>query len=123
MPEKPSLLGVVLECPDPAALAEFYCQLLGWTILQKDADWYSIGPDRDWRPRLAFQLAPEFAPPRWPDPASSMQVHLDFKVENLETAQQAALQIGATKFQEQPSPSDFIVMADPVGHVFCLCVE
>jgi hypothetical protein len=50
-----------------------------------------------------------------------MQMHVDFKVEKLETAERA-LQLGATKFQVQPDPDAFVVMADPVGHVFCLCL-
>ena len=115
-------MGVVFDCPDPPSLAEFYSQLMGWTVLQKDADWFSIGPDPDSRPRLAFQLAPAYKAPVWPDPGSSMQMHIDFQVENLDAAEQRALQLGATKFQEQPSPTDFVVMADPVGHVFCPCV-
>ena len=123
MPEKPALLNVVLECPDPAALAEFYSQLMGWPILGGAAQWFSIGPDKEARPLLAFQLAPGYKPPVWPDPGSSMQIHLDLKVDNLAEAERTALQLGAKKFQEQPSPDDFIVMADPVGHVFCLCIS
>jgi glyoxalase superfamily protein len=52
-----------------------------------------------------------------------MQIHLDFHVTDLDSAEQAALKLGATKFAEQPSPSNFRVMADPVGHPFCLCLS
>jgi predicted enzyme related to lactoylglutathione lyase len=117
------LSGVVLECPDPSALATFYSQLTGWTNEYSDADWASIGPDADTRPRLAFQLAPGYQPPRWPDPASPMQFHLDFMVDDLDDAEKAALAIGARKFDEQPDPTRFRVFADPVGHPFCLCVD
>src|SRR5258708_3246742 len=97
------LSGVVLECPDPAALATFYSRLTGWPIQSTDADWCSIGPTDAARPRLAFQLAPDYRAPRWPDPASSMQFHLDFMVDDLAAAEAAALKLGATKFDEQPS--------------------
>jgi hypothetical protein len=83
------LTGVVLECPDPRVLAEFYSQLTGWTIVNTDPDWYSIGEDRDARPLLSFQLAPGYQSPRWPDPASSMQFHLDFSVDDLDRAERA----------------------------------
>lgn len=116
------LTGVVLECPDLEALATFYSQLTGWPIVSKDVDWWSIGADPDARPRLSFQLAPDYQPPRWPDPGSSMQFHLDFTVDDLDTAEQAALALGATKYDVQPSPESFRVFADPIGHPFCLCV-
>ena len=34
---------------------------------------------------------------------------------------EAALALGATKCSEQPSPENFRVFLDPVGHPFCLC--
>ena len=50
-----------------------------------------------------------------------MQFHLDFKVDDLDASEQAALALGATKTAEQPSPENFRVFLDPVGHPFCLC--
>jgi hypothetical protein len=113
----------VLECPDPRALATFYSQITGWPIVNTDVDWCSIGPNEDARPRLSFQLAPDYRPPTWPDPASSMQFHLDFMIDDLDAAEATALALGATKFDEQPNPDHFRVYADPVGHPFCLCVD
>jgi hypothetical protein len=51
-----------------------------------------------------------------------MQSHIDFKVENLEDSEAAAVALGARKFDEQPEPEWFRVLADPSGHVFCLCL-
>jgi hypothetical protein len=114
--------GVVLECPDPRQLATFYSQITGWPIFATDVDWWSIAENDTARPRLCFQLAPGYQPPHWPDPASSMQFHLDFAVDDLDVAEKAALALGATKFDEQPDPGSFRVLADPIGHPFCLCV-
>jgi len=116
------LTGVVLECPDPLALATFYSRLTGWPIVSTNVDWVSIAENKDARPRLDFQLAPDYKAPHWPDPASSMQFHLDFSVDDLDAAEKSALALGATKFDEQPSPANFRVFADLVGHPFCLCV-
>jgi hypothetical protein len=117
------LSEVVLECPDPAGLARFYAELLGLSIVHQDQDWCALAADEGARPRLAFQRAPEYRSPVWPDPTSSMQMHLDLHVRDLDTAEQAAVRLGATKFDEQPSPADFRVMADPVGHPFCFCLH
>ena len=46
---------------------------------------YEIGTVLGHR-QLAFQRAAEWVPPRWPDPASSMQAHLDFDVDDADAA-------------------------------------
>lgn len=112
--------GVVLECPDPAVLASFYRELLGWTLVCEDPDWYTL-KDGDRDPGLSFQLAPEYQAPTWPDPAAPMQIHLDLRVDDLDGAERRVLALGATKFAFQPGET-FRVYADPVGHPFCLCV-
>lgn len=117
------LSEVVLECPDPAELARFYAELLGFSIVYQDHEWCALAADERARPRLSFQRAPGYRPPVWPDPTCSMQVHLDLHVRDLDAAEQVALRLGATAFHEQPSPSDFRVMADPVGHPFCFCLH
>ena len=110
----------VLECPDPEALAKFYSELTGWQVMSSDPDWASIRETAEAGVRLSFQAAPGYQAPGWPDPASPMQYHIDFMVENIDDAEQAALALGATKFEHQPG-DDFRVYADPVGHPFCLC--
>src|SRR5918911_1470173 len=83
---------VILDCPDPAALADFYAELLG----------------------LAFQLAPDHVPPQWPDPRFPQQVHLDVMVDDVDEAEQQVLALGA-----RPLPGEH-VYADLAGHPFCL---
>jgi hypothetical protein len=113
--------GVALECPDPAALASFYSSLTGWPIVYTDPDWHSVGPSPEIGMHLSFQRSPGYQPPIWPDPASSMQFHLHFRVDDLDVAERAALALGASSFDHQPDPAHFRVLADPVGHPFCLC--
>ncbi|MBF8187369.1 VOC family protein [Nonomuraea sp. K274] len=113
--------SVVLDCPDPKGLAEFYSRLLGWPVTSVEDDWVVVtdgGPPR----RLAFQLATDFRPPTWPEPERPQQFHLDLQVEDLEEAEKRTLEIGATKHRHQPSEDDsFRVFLDPAGHPFCLC--
>ena len=51
-----------------------------------------------------------------------MMVHLDIKVDDLETAGAHAVSAGATLADFQPQP-DVRVYLDPAGHPFCLWVE
>ncbi|GAA3215538.1 VOC family protein [Dactylosporangium siamense] len=115
------LSGVALECPDPAALADFYSRLTGWPIVCADPDWHSVGESEDTGLHLSFQRAPGHRPPAWPDPASSMQFHLHLRVDDLAAAEEAVLALGATKPSHQPHPDTSRVFADPAGHLFCLC--
>ena len=112
---------VVLDCPNPAELAEFYCALLGGTVNQPDRRW-AVG-DR-WAMLhtptgsvLAFQAVDDYAPPRWPDPAQPQQFHLDFHVAALGPAHERVLALGGRLLKATPGWS---VYADLAGHPFCL---
>jgi catechol 2,3-dioxygenase-like lactoylglutathione lyase family enzyme len=107
----------VIDCPDPRALAEFYSRLLGMREQRADDDWVVIA-DGTGR-RLAFQRVPDHQPPRWPDPRHPQQFHIDVMVDAIEPAEQAALEIGATRLPHEGP--DYRVYADPAGHPFCLC--
>ncbi len=123
MPDRPEarLFGVVLDAPDPPALAAFYRELLGWTTFDEDPTWVRIGPEGDLRPGLAVQLEPEHISPTWPSRADrqQMQIHLDIQVDDLAVAVQHAESLGARRAEHQPQEG-VRVMHDPVGHVFCL---
>jgi hypothetical protein len=53
---------------------------------------------------IDLQTAPSYVQPTWHDPTSSMQMHLDFHVDDLEAAEARVLAAGATKFDFQPIP-------------------
>lgn len=113
--------AIVLDCPNPQALAEFYSQLTGWKLTRDDGDWVELRGDGDIR--LSFQLAPDHQPPAWPDPNRPQQYHIDFIVDDYETSEPAALALGATLLDASPDHPTFRVYADPAGHPFCLCLD
>jgi catechol-2,3-dioxygenase len=110
------LRTVVLDSARPAELARFYAAMLGATVVSEEPDWVVITEESG--RRLAFQLSPEHQPPRFPDTTGSQQFHLDIMVEDIDTAERAVLDLGATRLDGQGS--DFRVYADPAGHPFCL---
>jgi len=110
--------AVVLDCPDPRALAGFYAELLGGTTVDED-DWIDLRiPDG---PTLAFQAAPGHVPPKWPSPDASQQFHLDVTVADLDEAEREVLALGAKPLDAEDRARSFRVYADPAGHPFCLC--
>ncbi|MEJ3651923.1 VOC family protein [Actinomycetes bacterium KLBMP 9759] len=112
------LRSVVLDCPDPLALAPFYKELLGGEFLDGSDETWVVLVDPDGR-RIAFQKAGDYRPPRFPDPHASQQFHLDVLVEDVEAAQPRVLELGAT-LVESNDDEWFRVYTDPVGHPFCL---
>jgi catechol 2,3-dioxygenase-like lactoylglutathione lyase family enzyme len=112
-----TLHGIVMDCPDPDSLATFYSELLGMQRVQDDGDWIVIGDAPD-RPGVAFARVPDYKPPTWPRGERPQYRHFDVRVADLDAAEQAALQLGATRLGKNGVTSR--VFADPVGHPFCL---
>jgi predicted enzyme related to lactoylglutathione lyase len=113
-----TVMGVMLDCPDTKVLSTFYSELLGKPITHEAPGVAMIGEDG--KMPVLFQQIEDYRRPRWPDPAAPQQVHFDLLVEraDLESAEQAALAIGATRL---PGEGDnWRVYADPVGKPFCL---
>ncbi|HEX2774625.1 MAG TPA: VOC family protein [Micromonosporaceae bacterium] len=112
------LRSVVIDCPDPHALAAFYAELLGLPVTHdEDDDWVVIGGGAG-QPRVAFQQAPDLREPRWPDPQRPQQFHLDVTVEDIDAAEEKVRKLGATRLPG--GEESFRVYADPAGHPFCL---
>jgi catechol 2,3-dioxygenase-like lactoylglutathione lyase family enzyme len=112
-----SLESVVLDCPDPNALAAFYVELLGGEIVDDNNDWTEVLLPSG-RPILAFQQVDGYNPPQWPGQDVPQQFHLDVKVADLNVGEKEILRLGATATgDEHPT---FRVYLDPAGHPFCL---
>ena len=107
---------VAFDAPDIDRLAAFYTELAGWQIVDRDADWIvtRTGDGQE----VAFQLAPNHVPPRWPGQQLPQQFHLDLQVDGIEAAAERAMSLGATRLA---TGSSWITMADPAGHPFDLC--
>ena len=103
----------IVDCPDPAALAAFYSELLGTPITYADEDFVVVAGD-DRTSGLAFQRSPGHRRPTWPASEVPQQIHFDVMVDDQEAADVRVLALGATRL-----PGDH-VYADPAGHPFCL---
>jgi predicted enzyme related to lactoylglutathione lyase len=111
--------SIVIDCPDPAALARFYGAMLDWTV-DVSADWAEVrGVDGQ---NIGFQEVEGYQPPVWPTQELPQQMHLDVVVDDLDDAESEVIALGATKHDHQPGTS-FRVFLDPAGHPFCLCLD
>ena len=113
---------VIVDCPDPAALAAFYSELLGLPVTWQEDD-FAVVSASDTTSGIGFQLAPDFQPPRWPDPARPQQMHFDVMVDDVQAAEPRVLALGARRLPGgQPltrlrRPGRASVLPDPASPV------
>ena len=113
---------VVLNTPDPLALASFWSRLVGGTPTEWYDGWVTLEPPPHGQ-RLSFQRAGV--------PSGAGEVHVDVLVEDLESAHEAVVAAGGAFLEERWSPRPgpdgqpvpWRVYADPAGHRFCLVVR
>jgi hypothetical protein len=114
-----TLWSVTLDCAEPAPLAEFWAAMLGGEVAHSSDNFVGVEtPSGLW---IGAYRVDDYVPPRWPagDP-SSKQFHLDVTVEDLDAGERGAMELGATKADEQPQPDRWRVLFDPAGHPFCV---
>ena len=120
------LQSVVLDCKHPAELAKFYKSLTGGEIVYEIEYFVSISIPGD-TVSISCQFDENYLPLVWPNSRTeqSKMVHLDFSVQDMDTAVQFAMSLGATKpstqyWQPEWGPQ-WVTLLDPEGHPFCLC--
>lgn len=121
------LLSVVVDCADPDVSSRFWQDLLGYERLYDDADehgteWVTIGRPDDPADRLSFQRVFDHQGPTWPEGPRPQQLHLDLRVDDLDSADERARSLGAQPLGDVVVHPDetFRVYADLDGHPFCL---
>ena len=121
MPGFASLAMVNLDCTDPAALARFYGEVLGWPVVHSQDEYAMIS---DGTTSIGFGQVAGYRPPSWPDGTDApKRYHLDLYVDDLDKAQARCADLGATTAREQPGADRWRVMIDPSGHPFDLCIR
>jgi catechol 2,3-dioxygenase-like lactoylglutathione lyase family enzyme len=115
-----TLTGTNLDAPDAAALADFYRRLLGWNVKTDTPDWVVLQSPSSGH-TLNFQTETHYVRPVWPAAPGNppMMMHLEIRVDDLETAVTQAVGLGANVAEFQPQ-EDVRVCLDPAGHPFCL---
>jgi hypothetical protein len=110
------LASVVIDAVDPRVVAEFWCSILGWQIIDQSDGGVSIAaPDGSW-PVIDVLPVPETK-------SVKNRLHLDLRADGVTTAEehQRLLELGASPVDVGQSPDvTWVVLADPEGNEFCL---
>jgi predicted enzyme related to lactoylglutathione lyase len=110
-------IGMVLDCTDPEALAEFWAPALGYLNLGTAGSYVALFPDGRPGPKLLLQRVAE------PKTVKN-RMHFDIEVSDIEAEAARLIDLGATRVSDTPyneHGSAWILMADPEGNEFCVC--
>ncbi|HEY5518126.1 MAG TPA: VOC family protein [Cellulomonas sp.] len=114
---RPRLQEIVVDCADPAALAQFWGDVLEARWAARDASWAMV----DAAPLLlAFQRVPE------PKSSPKNRLHLDVQVADAAAAVAHATARGARVLREPEVGADgdgYVVLADPEDNEFCFVID
>jgi len=115
-----SIIGVAFDCANANELADFYVKLSGWDKEISSDDWAALRTPEGIL--LVFQTVENYIPPffwPWENDKQQQMAHIDFKVDDLQEAEELAIKHGAMKSDVQYFDTS-TVMLDPAGHPFCL---
>ncbi|WP_306341612.1 VOC family protein [Pilimelia anulata] len=100
----------------PDAVAEFWCRVLGWRVVDRDDTVISIAAaDGAW-PAIDVVRVPE-------EKKVKNRLHLDLRADGVSTGEELArlLDLGARRVDVGQGPDvSWVVLADPEGNEFCL---
>jgi len=110
------IAALAIDAQQPRVVADFWCAVLGWQVIDVDEDGISIGPhDSSW-PVMDVLSVPE------PKTAKN-RLHLDLRADGPSTAEelQRLMDLGARRVDVGQGPDvSWVVLADPEGNEFCL---
>jgi predicted enzyme related to lactoylglutathione lyase len=110
-------IGLVLDCADPAKLAEFWSAALGYTTLGGAGSYVLLVDESGQQPKLLLQAVPE-------EKAGKNRMHLDFEVGDIEAEAARLEALGARRVaaeQLHEHGTSWVLMTDPEGNEFCVC--
>jgi predicted enzyme related to lactoylglutathione lyase len=113
----PSQLAVIaIDAIQPKVVADFWCAVLGWQVVEEDGDLISIAPQDKSRPSIDVIAVPE-------GKTIKNRLHFDLRADGVSTAVelQRLLGLGACRTDVGQGPdASWVVLADPEGNEFCL---
>ena len=111
----------MIDCADANCTRDFYADFMGW---EKIIAFNCLALKTDKGLTVLFaQTDFLYVSPTWPEKPGEQQkqMHFDFTVNDVPSAVDKAIRLGATKASVQYGGEACITMLDPEGRPFCLC--
>lgn len=108
--------ALAIDCADPELLSNFWCEVLGWVVVDSDETGFSIGSPDGLNPSIDLILVAERK-------TVKNRLHIDLRADGCTTTEELArlLGLGARRVDVGQGPDvSWVVLADPEGNEFCL---
>ena len=106
--------SVVVECDDPDRLAEFWCQALGYEVVDQTDDIVDIAPGSQSFPGIEFIRTERRERRKSP-------LHMDLNPDDQDAEVARLIALGARRVDVGQGPdASWVVLADPEDNVFCV---
>lgn len=110
------IAAIALDAVHPRVIADFWCSVLNWRVVEEDSEGISIAPpDGSW-PTIDVFAVPE-------GKTTKNRLHVDLRADGVPTAEELEwlLGLGARRIDVGQGPDvSWVVLADPEGNEFCL---
>jgi hypothetical protein len=116
----PSSLAIIaIDAVDPKVVADFWCAVLGWVVIEEDEGIISIGSPHGRAPTIDVIAVPEAK-------TVKNRLHFDLRADGVtrDAELQRLLDLGAQPTDVGQAPdASWVVLADPEGNEFCLLLR
>lgn len=110
------IAAIAIDAVRPRVVADFWCAVLGWHVVEEEDGFISIAPqDATW-PTIDVAPVPE-------GKTIKNRLHFDLRADGVSTAQELErlLALGARRAEVGQDPDvSWVVLSDPEGNEFCL---
>lgn len=104
---------VIIDAADPVRLGRWWCDALGWVVVEDDPEEFEIRPAADRLPGLLFA--------RVADPKTvKNRLHIDLRPDDRDAEVTRLVALGARPMDVGQGEQSWVVLADPEGNEFCV---
>lgn len=107
---------IAIDAVRPRVVADFWCAVLGWQVVEEDSDGISIAPADGSLPAIDVVSVPE-------GKSIKNRLHFDLRADGVGTAVELErlFGLGASRADVgQAADASWVVLRDPEGNEFCL---
>ncbi|RNL51461.1 VOC family protein [Arthrobacter oryzae] len=107
---------IAIDAINPRVVADFWCAVLGWQVVEEDDGIISIGPPDGTSPAIDVIAVPE-------GKTVKNRLHFDLRADGVTTSEELErlLALGARRKDVGRRPDvSWVVLGDPEGNEFCL---
>lgn len=104
---------VAIAARDPAALGRWWCEALGWVVVDETEPVFEIQPQAGQLPGIMFL-------PSGDAKHKKNRLHIDLRPDDQAVEVERLIALGASRVDVGQGDVSWVVLADPEGNEFCV---